>query len=91
MAGGDGVKWFDAVRLEDRKELAGAHGVKLPQRVFEAAVLAYLREDCSVAIRADGETILQIHGHLCRDCCDCESEPQLQKADLRISPNGWGQ
>ena len=90
MAGGDGVKWFDAIRLADRAELARAQGVRLPQEVFEAAVLTYLSEDCSVAIRANGETILQIHSHTCHDCPDCEGEPQLQRADLRISPNGWG-
>jgi hypothetical protein len=90
MADGDRAKWFDAIRLADRKQLAGAHGVRLPQQVFEAAVLTYLSEDCSVAIRANGETILQIHSHVCYDCPDCESDPELQRVDLRISPNGWG-
>ena len=89
MASGDGVKWFDAIRLSGREELARAQGARLPVEVFEAALRAHFSEDCSVAIRADGETVLQIHSHLCRDCPDCESEPQLQKVDLRIDPNGW--
>jgi hypothetical protein len=82
-------KWFDAVRLDDGRELASANGSTLPTEVFEAALLAHLTEDCSVAIRADGDTILQINSRMGHDCCDRESDPDLQPVDLRVNPKGW--
>jgi len=90
MASGDGVKRFQAVRLAGGRELASGQGHKLPPHVLEAALQAYLAEDCSVAVRVDNETILQIHCRTGFDCCACESEPQMQPVDLRIDPKMWG-
>ncbi len=83
------LKTFEVLRLDNREILARERAEALPGHLLARAIRSYLGGHASVAIRADGRNLMQFNCWSGNDCCDRESDPQLESFEIKLNPEAW--